>query len=160
MSFLDILSQLGWGVAYTILVTFACSVTGVVAGLVITGLRSLAVPGLAYALNAYTYIFRGVPVLVLLFLVYFGLPSIGIRISPLVAMMCSLGLIAGAYLSEVFRGALASVDPAEILAAEAMGMSLPGSAAPPAVDRRRDGISRHSGEAVVNLIKQHLKKFV
>jgi len=39
-------------------------------------------------------------------------------------------------------------------AAEAMGMSLPGSAAPPAVDRRRDGISRHSGEAVVNLIKQ------
>lgn len=39
-------------------------------------------------------------------------------------------------------------------AAEAMGMSLPGSAAPPAVDRRRDGISRRSGEAVINLIKQ------
>ena len=37
-------------------------------------------------------------------------------------------------------------------AAEAMGMSLPGSAAPPAVDRRRDGIARASGEAVVNLI--------
>ncbi len=123
MSFLDILSQLAWGIAYTILVTFACSVTGVVTGLVIAGLRSLAIPGLAYALNAYAYVFRGVPVLVLLFLVYFGLPSIGIRISPLLAMMCSLGLIAGAYLSEVFRGALASVDPSEILAAEAMGMS-------------------------------------
>jgi dihydroxy-acid dehydratase len=39
-------------------------------------------------------------------------------------------------------------------AAEAMGMSLPGSAAPPAVDRRRDGFSRHSGEAVVELIRQ------
>ena len=39
-------------------------------------------------------------------------------------------------------------------AAEAMGMSLPGSAAPPAVDRRRDGIARRSGEAVVNLIRQ------
>ncbi len=39
-------------------------------------------------------------------------------------------------------------------AAEAMGMSLPGSAAPPAVDRRRDGFSVASGEAVVNLIKQ------
>jgi polar amino acid transport system permease protein len=116
VSFIDILSQLGWGVSYTILVTFACSATGVVTGLVIAGLRSLAIPGLAYALNAYAYVFRGVPVLVLLFLVYFGLPSIGIR-------MCSLGLIAGAYLSEVFRGALASVDPAEILAAEAMGMS-------------------------------------
>ncbi len=39
-------------------------------------------------------------------------------------------------------------------AAEAMGMSLPGSAAPPAVDRRRDGFSVASGEAVVNLIRQ------
>jgi dihydroxy-acid dehydratase len=39
-------------------------------------------------------------------------------------------------------------------AAEAMGMSLPGSAAPPAVDRRRDGYARRSGEAVVNLIRQ------
>ncbi|MBU6278597.1 MAG: dihydroxy-acid dehydratase [Actinomycetales bacterium] len=39
-------------------------------------------------------------------------------------------------------------------AAEAMGMSLPGSAAPPAVDRRRDGIARRSGEAVVNLIRE------
>ncbi len=39
-------------------------------------------------------------------------------------------------------------------AAEAMGMSLPGSAAPPAVDRRRDGYARRSGEAVVELIRQ------
>ena len=39
-------------------------------------------------------------------------------------------------------------------AAEAMGMSLPGSAAPPAVDRRRDGYARRSGEAVVNLLRQ------
>jgi len=38
-------------------------------------------------------------------------------------------------------------------AAEAMGMSLPGSAAPPAVDRRRDGIARRSGEAVVNMLR-------
>jgi dihydroxy-acid dehydratase len=39
-------------------------------------------------------------------------------------------------------------------AAEAMGMSLPGSAAPPAVDRRRDGFARRSGEAVVELLRQ------
>ncbi|MEV6414581.1 dihydroxy-acid dehydratase [Kribbella sp. NPDC051718] len=39
-------------------------------------------------------------------------------------------------------------------AAEALGMSLPGSAAPPAVDRRRDGFARKSGEAVVNLLQQ------
>ena len=42
---------------------------------------------------------------------------------PLVAMALSLGLIAGAYLAEVFRGALESIDQSEILAAQAMGMT-------------------------------------
>ena len=49
--------------------------------------------------------------LVLLFVVFFGLPGIGIDVPPLLAMMLSLGLISGAYLSEVFRGALAAVNP-------------------------------------------------
>jgi polar amino acid transport system permease protein len=123
MAFTDILLLLAQGVSYTILVTLTCSITGVVLGLLITGLRCFSIPGLAPLLDAYAYVFRGIPVLVLLFLVYFGLPSIGIAVSPLFAMACSLGFIAGAYLSEVFRGALASVDPAEILAAEAMGMN-------------------------------------
>ena len=64
-----------------------------------------------------------VPVLVLLYLVYFGLPSLGLKAPPLLAMVLSLGLIAGAYLGEVFRGALGSVDAAETLAALAMGMT-------------------------------------
>nr|MBP6733215.1 ABC transporter permease subunit [Chromatiaceae bacterium] len=64
-----------------------------------------------------------IPVLVLLFLVYFGLPGIGLNVPPLAAMMLSLGLIGGAYLAEVFRGAFAAVDPNEIMAAEAMGMT-------------------------------------
>jgi len=58
-----------------------------------------------------------------LFLVYFGLPGAGIRVSPLGAMMLSLGVISGAYLAEVFRGALDAVDAAEIMAAQSMGMS-------------------------------------
>lgn len=123
MTFFDILSQLSQGIAYTVLVTLVCSATGVVVGLSIAGLRRLSIWSLRRVLDAFTYVFRGVPVLVMLFLVYFGLPSIGITVSPLVAMVCSLGFIAGAYLSEVFRGALDSVDPAEILAAEAIGMS-------------------------------------
>ena len=52
-----------------------------------------------------------------------GLPGIGIDVPPLLAMMLSLGLISGAYLSEVFRGALASVNPNEVLAAQSMGFS-------------------------------------
>jgi polar amino acid transport system permease protein len=92
-------------------------------GLMVTVLRRLDLPYIIPFLNGYTYLFRGIPVLVLLFLVYFGLPSLGIKVFPLIAMMLSLGLISGAYLAEVFRGALASVDGAEILAAQAMGMT-------------------------------------
>jgi len=55
--------------------------------------------------------------------VYFGLPGIGLKVSPIWAMMLSLGLISAAYVSEVFRGALDAVDPLEILAAQASGLS-------------------------------------
>ena len=75
---------------------------------------------------------------------------------------CARGLITREEVDAVERaicpgeGACGGMYTANTMAsaAEAMGMSLPGSAAPPAVDRRRDGISRASGEAVVNLIAQ------
>ena len=123
MNFWQILAQLAAGAGYTILVTVACISTGLVTGLGFALLARLRLRALDHLLATYTYVFRGVPVLVLLFVVYFGLPGVGLNVPPLVAMMLSLGLIAGAYLAEVFRGAFASVDPDEIMVAEAMGMS-------------------------------------
>ncbi|NBS13306.1 MAG: amino acid ABC transporter permease [Verrucomicrobia bacterium] len=123
MSFWDILAQLAQGLVYTVWVTLICSATGMAVGLTVAGLRRMGSPVLISILDGYTYIFRGIPVLVLLFMVYFGLPSLGLKVSPLWAMVLSLGLIASAYLAEVFRGALDSVEAAEILAAHAMGMS-------------------------------------
>lgn len=123
MSFIDILLQLAQGIGYTLVVTLCCAATGLLTGLLVAGLRRQSVPGLTQLLDLYTFVLRGVPVLVLLFLVYFGLPSLGLKVPPLLAMVLSLGLVSGAYLSEVFRGALDSVDSAEILAAEAMGFS-------------------------------------
>lgn len=123
MSLLDILLSLLNGVFYTVIVTMVCSMTGLVVGLLLSSLHRLSIKNLTFLIDTYTYIFRGIPVLVLLFVVYFGLPGIGIKPPPLVAMALSLGLIAGAYLTEVFRGAFNSIDPAEIIAAQAMGMS-------------------------------------
>ncbi|GAA4340096.1 amino acid ABC transporter permease [Pigmentiphaga soli] len=123
MSFAQIVGLLASGAGYTILVTVACSAAGVAVGLAVALLRRLGWRPLDAALGVFTYVFRGVPVLVLLFLVFFGLPGIGLSVPPLAAMVLSLGLIAGAYLAEVFRGAFDSVDAAEIVAAEAMGMS-------------------------------------
>jgi polar amino acid transport system permease protein len=123
MSFLDILEQLAQGLGHTLLVTLTCSATALLVGLVMAGLRQLGTKRIGWVLDVLTYVFRGIPVLVLLFMVYFGLPSIGLKVSPLAAMALSLGLIAAAYLSEVFRGALQAVSASEILAARASGMS-------------------------------------
>ena len=123
MTFLDILAQLAQGISYTVIVTLVCSLTGLVVGLFLASLRRLDIPWLTSLIDCYTYVFRGVPVLVLLFMVYFGLPGIGFKVPPLIAMALSLGLVASAYLAEVFRGAYNSVDPAEVIAAQAMGMT-------------------------------------
>jgi len=123
MDFFQIVSLLALGAGYTVLVTLACIATGLVSGVAVALLGRLQIGPLAWVLAVYTYVFRGIPVLVLLFIVFFGLPWFGLNFPPLVSMMLSLGLITGAYLAEVFRGALAAVDEYEIMAAEAMGMN-------------------------------------
>ncbi|GAA4992434.1 dihydroxy-acid dehydratase [Actinopolymorpha pittospori] len=78
---------------------------------------------------------------------------------------CARGLITREQVDEVERaicpgeGACGGMYTANTMAsaAEALGMALPGSAAPPAVDRRRDGIARRSGEAVVGMLRKGLR---
>ena len=123
MSFVDILLTLLRGAGYTLLITLACGATALVVGLGIAIARELGGAWLSAVLSTVVYVLRGVPMLVLLFVVFFGLPGIGMDVPPLVAMMLSLGLISGAYLSEVFRGALAAVNPNEVLAAQSMGFT-------------------------------------
>jgi len=123
MGLLDILLELGNGLIFTIIVTLVCSMTGLVVGLILSSLHRLSIRSISFMIDVYTFIFRGVPVLVLLFMVYFGLPGIGMKPPPLIAMALSLGLVSGAYLTEVFRGAFNSVDLNEIMAAQATGMN-------------------------------------
>lgn len=123
MTFVDILLTLLRGAGYTLLITLCCSATALVVGLGIAIARELGGAWLAAALSALVYVLRGIPMLVLLFIVFFGLPGIGIDVPPLIAMMLSLGLISGAYLSEVFRGAFAAVNANEVLAAQSMGFT-------------------------------------
>lgn len=123
MTFLDILRELAEGAGFTILVTLSCTGAALAIGLAAALLSRLPFKPLRFAIAAFAYVFRAVPVLVLLFLVFFGLPSLGLRVPPLLAMVLSLGTVSGAYLAEIFRGAMNAVDPEEMLAAEAMGMS-------------------------------------
>lgn len=123
MSVWEILRLLSQGIGHTLLVTLVCSVTALVFALVMISLRTLCGRVVRLFVDTAVYCLRGIPVLVLLFLVYFGLPLTGIKVVPLAAMALSLGLIGGAYITEVFRGALDSVDAVELMAAESIGLS-------------------------------------
>ncbi len=73
--------------------------------------------------EAYVWTFRGTPPLLLLLMLYFGLPQLGIRPTVLQAGLAGLSLYGGAYMAEIIRGALASLDRGQIEAARSMGLS-------------------------------------
>jgi len=75
--------------------------------------------------KAYIEFFRGTPLLVQLFLLYFGLPNLGIDISAYLAAILGLGLNSGAYVGEVVRSGINSIDKGQMEAARSVGMSYP-----------------------------------
>lgn len=69
------------------------------------------------------WLFRGTPLLLQLFFIYYGLPAIGITLKPIPAALIGLGLNYSAYLAEIIRSGILSIDLGQMEAAEAMGMS-------------------------------------
>ncbi|AFQ44083.1 amino acid ABC transporter permease [Desulfosporosinus meridiei] len=76
-------------------------------------------------LYLYTWIWRGTPLLLQLFFVFYGLPIIGIRLSPFAAATITYTLNSGAYLTEIFRGGIESIDKGQYEAAKVLGMTYP-----------------------------------
>ena len=69
------------------------------------------------------WFFRGTPLLLQLFFIYYGLPSLGITLSPFTSAVIGLGLNYSAYLGEIIRGAIQSIDHGQMEAAKAIGMN-------------------------------------
>ncbi|AKA72125.1 amino acid ABC transporter permease [Clostridium scatologenes] len=74
-------------------------------------------------LSLYTWAFRGTPLLLQLFFTYFGLPVMGIRLEPLTAASIAFTTNYAAYLAEIFRAGIESIDKGQFEAAKALGMS-------------------------------------
>ena len=70
----------------------------------------------------YTSYFRGTPLLVQLFLIYLGLPQIGIVVDPVPAAIAALSLVYGAYMTEIFRSGIQSLPAGQWEAADALGL--------------------------------------
>ncbi|CAM3388119.1 amino acid ABC transporter permease [Marinicrinis lubricantis] len=111
------------GACYTLQITIVSMFFGLIIGLVVAIARlkgNLAIRGLA---RGYVSIIRGTPIIVQIFIVYYGLPDYGINLEPLTAAYISLSINIGAYLSETFRGAILSVDKGQTEAALSLGMT-------------------------------------
>ncbi len=92
-------------------------------GIVIGTLRTFGHSAVRKAANGYAIIFRGTPLVVQLFLLYFGLPNLGIYLDAYTAAVIGFILCSGAYHSEYIRGSLLSIKKGQFLAAQSMGFS-------------------------------------
>lgn len=123
-SVLDWMPRLLEGLQLTVLLTLGGFAVALVVGLVIAVMRLNPKLYVLYIPSTiFVEVFRGTPLLLQLFFAYFALPSIGISFSPLVAGILGLGFNTGAYLSEIFRGSVLSVDKGQWEATEALGLS-------------------------------------
>jgi His/Glu/Gln/Arg/opine family amino acid ABC transporter permease subunit len=80
---------------------------------------------LAGTAAVYVELVRGAPALTLLFLIYFGLPSVGIVLPAFQAAVIGLGLNGAAYVSEIYRAGIGGIDRGQREAAQAIGMTYP-----------------------------------
>lgn len=115
--------QLLKGAAVTVEVTAASLLLGCVIGLLIGIGRLDPRKWLIYSVcTAYVAVIRGTPLLVQLFILFFGLPQFNILLPAFVCGMLGMGIYSGAYVSEIVRGAIQSVDRGQMEAARSLGM--------------------------------------
>ncbi|MFW9939149.1 MAG: amino acid ABC transporter permease [Candidatus Thorarchaeota archaeon] len=115
------------GLPQTLLLTGLGLLGGFLLGITLAIMRIYGSRELQWFSSGYEKLFRGVPVLVLIYIFAFGIPGIFWFISPenrlLAAVILALALRSGAYQSQLFRGAILSVNPGQMEAARSLGMN-------------------------------------
>jgi cystine transport system permease protein len=113
------------GAGYTLAFAVAAMVGGLVLGFPAAILRLAPWAPLRWPAALYVSVFRGTPLLVQLFVIYYGLPGIGIEFTPVTAGILALSLNAGAYLSESLRGAILGIGRGQWNAGFSLGLTYP-----------------------------------
>jgi len=119
VEFLPILMH---GVALTIIVTLGSLVLSTLLGLVWALMRVSGIAPLSWASAAIINVIRGIPIIVLLFYLYFVMPDLGVTMTALQAAIVGLGIAYSAYQAENFRAGIEAIDKGQIEAAQAIGM--------------------------------------
>jgi cystine transport system permease protein len=121
---IDSLGPLLWAaLAFTAPLAVLSFVFGLTVGLVTALVRLFGPAPLTAVARFYVWIFRGTPLLVQLFLIFYGLPSVGIVLDAFVAALIGFTLNVGAYSSEIIRAVITSVPKGQWEAAYSIGMT-------------------------------------
>lgn len=110
------------GLPYTLGIALVSTIMGTLLGFVLAVMRMSKTAPIRWLSRLYISFMRGTPTLVFLFLLYFGLPFIGVQFDAITAAIIGFSLSSAAYIAETIRSALASVDHGQWEAAYALGL--------------------------------------
>jgi polar amino acid transport system permease protein len=120
--FRDALPLLLEGLGITVLLGAVSIVAGFVSGLLMSLLRLYGFAVLRVLARVYIDVFRSIPLLVLLVLVYYALPFVGVRLSSFAAATTALSMVSCAYTAEIFRAGIEAIPKGQFEAADAIGL--------------------------------------
>lgn len=121
--FVETLPLLWSGLLVTIELGLVSILLGLVLGLALALVRLFGPRVLQVLSRLYIDLFRSIPLLVLLIVIYYALPFVGIRLSPFAAATSALTLVSGAYTAEIFRAGIEAVPRGQFEASMALGLS-------------------------------------
>ncbi len=110
------------GLKVTLLLGLVSVVAGLVLGLMIALVRLYATRPIRLIAIVYIDLFRSIPLLVLLILVYFALPFIGISLSPFASAATALTIVSSAYTAEIFRAGIEAIPRGQFEASKSLGL--------------------------------------
>jgi len=110
------------GAGYTVVLSLGGMVFGLVLGLLLALMRLSAISPLNWLARTYISFIRGTPLLVQLFVIYYGLAQFGLQIDPIPSAMIGFSINVGGYTAEILRAAIASIDRGQWEAAKSIGL--------------------------------------
>ncbi|VXC45991.1 putative amino acid transport protein (ABC superfamily, membrane) [Pseudomonas sp. 8Z] len=119
----DILRNLLTGLQWTLLLSLVAFVCGGIAGLLVLLARLSTLSAPRVLARGYIELFQGTPLLMQLFLVFFGIALLGVDVSPWLAAATALTLFTSAFLAEIWRGCVESISRGQWEASESLAMS-------------------------------------
>jgi len=118
-----LLPALNKGVLMSVQLIVPSAILGMFFGVFVGACRAFGNRFVQALANGYAALFRGTPLVIQLFILYFGLPNVGIYFKPYTAAVLGFTLCSAAYHSEYIRGGLLSIKRGQVLAAQALGFS-------------------------------------